>query len=318
MRMINYYYNFIEGVRGMTRNHFICNMIEVLSIQDQDKRILCSHCGQPSVGRCVSCELFMCDKCTQSHNEYIGFRDHVVLTMEELSKPENQSKIKKISKCTQHPNKKLKYYCETCNQLICRHCMEFDHDKQHKFSPLEQAAQSKRKDLKTSSEILEKTVADCNRETRVLKEDCVLLNRNFDKAQRVINERKEQLLGRLQERLQKKTNSMIDDARQVFDRKTRNIDGRINDTLTFVNRVKASADMAHSLLENGNEEEIVRSFQSVQENVNNTKREAHEDVHDDVGVLPWNSAEIDKMLLAEVEDIVEDKGINLYTFLHMQ
>jgi hypothetical protein len=116
---------------------------------------------------------------------------------------------------------------------------------------------------------------------------------------------------------------MIDDVRQVFDRKTRNIDGRINDTLTFVNRVKASADMAHSLLENGNEEEIVRSFQSVQENVNNTKREADEDVYDDVGVLPWNSAEIDKMLLAEVEDIVEDKGwldkgINLYTFLHMK
>jgi hypothetical protein len=192
--------------------------------------------------------------------------------------------------------------------------MGFDHDKQHTFLPLEQAAQCKRKDLKTSSEILEKTVGDCNRETRVLKKNCVLLNCNFDKTKCVINERKEQLLGRLQERLQKKTNSMIDDARQVFDRKSRNIDGRINDTLTFVNRVKASADMAHSLLENGNEEEIVRSFQSVQENVNNTKREAHEDVYDDVGVLPWNSAEIDKMLLAEVEDIVEDKGIIFYTF----
>jgi hypothetical protein len=182
--------------------------------------------------------------------------------------------------------------------------MGFDHDKQHTFLPLEQAAQCKRKDLKTSSEILEKTVADCNRETRVLKKNCVLLNCNFDKTQCVINERKEQLLGRLQERLQKKTNSIIDDARQVFDRKSRNIDGRINETETFVNRVKASADTARSLLENGNDEEIVRSFQSVQENVNNAKREVHEDLHGDVGVLPWNSGEIDKMLIAEIRDIV--------------
>ena len=101
--IINHYYNFIEGVTGMTRNHFICNMVEVLSIQDQNKCIPCSHCEQPTVGRCVTCELFMCEKCLQSHNGYIGFRDHVVLTMEELSKPENQSKIKGKSFCKKHP-----------------------------------------------------------------------------------------------------------------------------------------------------------------------------------------------------------------------
>ena len=38
--IINYYNNFIEGVAGM-RNPLICNMVEVLSIQDQDKCIPC-------------------------------------------------------------------------------------------------------------------------------------------------------------------------------------------------------------------------------------------------------------------------------------
>ncbi|XP_028411863.1 E3 ubiquitin-protein ligase TRIM56-like [Dendronephthya gigantea] len=137
-----------DGVAGMTRNHFICNMVDVLSIQHQDKCIPCMHCEQQSVGRCVTCEHFMCEKCLKAHNEFLGFKDHVVLTMEELAKPENQSRIKKISKCDQHPNKKLKYYCETCDQLMCRHCIDFEHDKQHKFSPLEKAAKSKREGLK--------------------------------------------------------------------------------------------------------------------------------------------------------------------------
>ena len=153
----------------MTRNHFICSMVEVMSIQHQHTCIPCSHCQQPSVGRCESCELFMCETCIQSHNGYLGFKDHVVLTMEELSKPENQSKIKKISKCPEHPKKKLKYYCETCDELICRHCMDFDHDKQHKFSPLEKAAQAKRKELKQNCEALERSVASGQQEMTVFK-----------------------------------------------------------------------------------------------------------------------------------------------------
>ena len=190
-------------------------MVEVMSIQDQRTCIPCSHCQQPSVGRRESCEEFMCKTCMQSHNEYLGFKDHVVLTMEELSKPENQSKIKKISKCPEHPKKKLKYYCETCDELLCRHCMDFDHDKQHKFSPLEKAAQAKRKELKKNCEALERSVASAQQEMTVFKTTRESINHNFGKAQRVINERKEHLLTRLQEKLRRKTNSMIEDAQRV-------------------------------------------------------------------------------------------------------
>ena len=291
----------------MTRNHFICSMVEVLSIQHQHTCIPCSHCEQPSTGRCESCELFMCEKCTQSHNGYIGFRDHLVLTIEELSKPENQSKIKKVSKCREHPKKKLKYYCETCDELICRHCMDFDHDKQHKFSPLEKVAQSKRKELKANCEALERSVAYGEQETKVLKENRESINRNFDKAQRVINERREHLLARLQKKLQKKTNSMIDDARRVSEKKTRNIDNRLQEKETFLSRMKASANMARSLLENGNDEEIVRSCQSVAENVNNATEMPVSLAENNVE-LSCSSDEIDRMLLAEIKVIIEDKG----------
>ena len=307
-----------RGVVGMTRNHFICNMVEVMSIQQQDKCIPCSHCQQASVGRCVTCEMFMCEKCFKPHNEYPGFQDHVVLTMEELSKPENQSKIKKISKCTKHPNKKLKYYCETCDELICRHCMDFDHDKQHKFSPLEQAAQSKRKDLRKNCEILERSVADSNKRTDVMKYVCHSLDNNFQVAQRLLNERKQELLRELQDRIGRKMNSMMDKVCQVFDQKTERVKMKINGTETFVNRLKASADMGRSLLENGNDEEIVRSCQSVQENLNSTNREMQEDIYVDDNVLQWTSGGIDKMLLAEIKDFIKEKGIVIICLSHCQ
>jgi hypothetical protein len=188
--------------------------------------------------------------------------------------------------------------------------MDFDHDKQHNFSPLEQAAQSMRKDLKNNCEILELTVVDSDKETRVLKEDIQSLSNNFTMTQRLINERKQQLLTKVHNTVDTKTNTMIGDARQVFDGKKKNIEEEIHEKEAFFKRVKVSAEMARSLLENGDDEEIVRSYQSVQENVDNAaktecdRRSYHVDT-----ALSWSSDEIDKILLAEVKDIVEDKGI---------
>ncbi|CAB3993031.1 Hypothetical predicted protein [Paramuricea clavata] len=60
----------------------------------------------------------MCEKCLQSHNGYIGFRDHVVLTMEELSQPENRSKIKGKSYCKKHPMVKFQTWQISLNGYI--------------------------------------------------------------------------------------------------------------------------------------------------------------------------------------------------------
>jgi hypothetical protein len=175
----------------MTRNHFICNMIEALSIQHQDKCIPCSHCEQPSVGRCVTCELFMCEKCLQSHNGYIGFRDHVVLTMEELSKPENQSKIKGKSYCKKHPSKKLKLYCETCEELICTYCIVFEHVRpDHVCSPLEEIAERKREELKRICETLESNKSHSTRQYDELAITSFYLDNNLEEVKSNIQKRK--------------------------------------------------------------------------------------------------------------------------------
>ena len=297
------------GVAGMTKNHFICNMIEVLSIQ-QDKCIPCSHCEEPSVGRCVTCEVFLCEKCFRAHNDYRGFQNHEVLTIKELSKPENRLKIKKISKCTQHPKKKLKYYCETCDQLICRHCMDFDHDRQHKFLPLEQAAQTKLKDLKKNYEILKRNLDDGNTDMNALKTTVKSFEDQFEMDQRLINNRREKLLAKIHSTIDAKTNSMIEDARQTCDRQTRNAGKEIQEKDAFLNQVKASVDYACSVIENGNDEEIVRSYKSVRENVDNAMKNRNKESYGKKETaLSLNSEEIDTMLLSELKVIVESEGL---------
>ena len=281
-----------------TKNHFICNMVEVLSIQHQNKCIPCSHCEQPSVGRCVTCELFMCEKCLKFHNDYPGFKDHVVLTMEELSKPENQSKIKGKSNCKQHLSKKLKLYCETCEELICTYCMAFEHMRpDHICSPLEEIAESKREDLKSICSTLED--GDAYSEFQFDKES-ILDNceENLENAKREIDERRTQVMGFVEKILKKKTQLLSDEMDKIYNDRMQEINDEITTIEGQFEERKKTSDMAKALLEHGSDEEVVLSHKSIQQNAAKKYQCLWDEV--DVGILPYISKQLYILFLDDI------------------
>ena len=110
-----------EEVANIRGSHFIRNMVDVLNAKREISVWKCSnHSEKPSCCRCVSCETFLCEECLKVHENWSTFKGHTVLTVEELQKPENQSKITDQIRCKEHTAKKLKFYCESCQVLICR------------------------------------------------------------------------------------------------------------------------------------------------------------------------------------------------------
>ena len=83
-----------KHVADMRRNLFICKMVNATAVLDRGTGVSCSHdCSQSfSVARCVTCEKFLFSQCLTDHNKYRANIGHSVLTMEELSKPENRKK----------------------------------------------------------------------------------------------------------------------------------------------------------------------------------------------------------------------------------
>ena len=85
-----------QDVADLPSNHFIKNMLEIMAIQEKAKASsACSHCQDPAINHCASCEMFMCKKCSDWHDIWPGNKNHNVLSVEELSKPESQFKMKK-------------------------------------------------------------------------------------------------------------------------------------------------------------------------------------------------------------------------------
>ena len=116
------------GVAGFPIAFFINNLTEVHSLLKKvsgDQHASCDNCKKSdATGYCKQCTKFYCAECLGVHNKWAAFKDHTVISLDEVARTAFQlSSIKPevTMKCSSH-GKSLKIYCETCHDLICSDC----------------------------------------------------------------------------------------------------------------------------------------------------------------------------------------------------
>ena len=269
-----------KNVADMPRNHFICNMVKVAAVLDRGIGVPCSHnCSQSySVARCVTCEKFLCRECLTDHNKYRANNGHSVLTMEELSKPENRKKIKDKMYCNEHSGKKSKVYCETCDQLICKDCMDFKHVKQgHSCVLVKDVANNYKELLASNGKAMEDALTEGNVFLQRLTVTTQQLDRDAENAKKKIAQRKAFVAKKVIEMLDQKAESLCKEVDGIHKDKRANLDRQAEETKLYVENIKTSFQLSRKLVDQGTEEEITSSQKLMLDNANNllTKREEY-------------------------------------------
>jgi len=112
--------------------------------------VKCDECNEddPVVSFCPECNSFLCLTCNYYHKRSKKYFNHAVVPLTELkfnkSKP-IQAKVK-IPLCNEH-DEQLKYYCETCDELVCLYCTVKKHNG-HNHDSVKQLNSKHRKELK--------------------------------------------------------------------------------------------------------------------------------------------------------------------------
>jgi len=93
----------------------------------------CNTCpGVKGTAFCVDCHEYLCSDCTGYHQRLKLTKTHTLLTGEEfpsVSPPKRQDdKTMSIRKCPNHPNEKIKFYCEGHKTLCCVACNVLGHE----------------------------------------------------------------------------------------------------------------------------------------------------------------------------------------------
>ena len=310
-----------KQVADMPRNHFICNMVQAMAVLDRGTGVPCSHnCIQScSIGRCVTCEKFLCRECLTIHNSYPGHNGHSVLTMEELSKPENREKIKDKMYCNEHSGMILKVYCETCDQLICKDCMDFKHVKQsHSCFLVKDVANNYKELLDSNNRVMKDVLTEGNAFIQKLTRETERIDHEAEKIKSQIAQKKEFVAKQLNEMLEKKAETLMKRVDEIHKGKRENLERQTEETKSYVENIKTSVQLSEKLVDQGTEEEIISSQKMMLDNANNllTKREEYfkapvPDVklnYSGAGKQPINTSGLENSL-GEVNELRDkDKG----------
>ena len=82
---------------------------------------------------------------------------HNCVSIEDLKSLKSPGGIEKPRFCREHPEKKVKLFCLTCQLLICKDCALVKH-KEHHYNFIDTVADNERKDLTTALDSLETTL----------------------------------------------------------------------------------------------------------------------------------------------------------------
>ena len=95
---------------------------------------VCVRKEGPAIAFCVNCCEFLCKLCETHHRSARKSQKHEVVKVDGGSKKGNESyNLERVfadppMPCATHSDEVLKFYCEKCEELICRDCMELNHN----------------------------------------------------------------------------------------------------------------------------------------------------------------------------------------------
>ena len=107
-------------------------MVKLGSNKEECDRCVRKNTG-PAIAFCTNCREFLCKSCKEEHHSWRKTLNHEIITTGEEKVNKNGSdlfnqSIEQLSQCPQPDHEVLKYYCGKCEVLICRDCIELDHN----------------------------------------------------------------------------------------------------------------------------------------------------------------------------------------------
>ncbi|XP_038062337.1 tripartite motif-containing protein 2-like [Patiria miniata] len=127
------------GVKGLKTNFHLIGLVEELELQEKivgssDTCLLCDVCegGNEATQRCLDCGHNSCLVCSRIHLRFPSSSNHNVVPLEEIREGKvtvTKKHQKQHPKCLIHEGEVTRFFCTTCEVLICRDCTVIDHCK---------------------------------------------------------------------------------------------------------------------------------------------------------------------------------------------
>ena len=205
------------SVSNLPRNLHLAFTVEMAGYNDRLKdisKVSCEGCvdSSPIVAFCTNCLEFLCKTCTDHHRRARKTMKHDLVEVGAKKTGDFTKNIKpRDFYCTEpkHEGEVLKFYCETCQQLVCRDCILIEH-KDHSHVNLSKVTKSHKEEMKTlldpageAMATLDDAMGNCGKMIQQVQSRSkavdASINQVFDRLKEALEERRKKLLAKSKE-----------------------------------------------------------------------------------------------------------------------
>ena len=186
------------GVKELPNNFFINRLVDDLILKKKvegEQEVKCDECNNdPVVSFCPNCNFFFCLACNDHHTRSKLYRGHAIVPLTELKSNKDAPKVK-IPLCKEH-DEQLKYYCETCDQLVCMYCTVKKHNGHHHDS-VKQLGTKHRNELKKITDPVEGMIKNLFEASDSIDKMMKMMKRRGEEVDKKIDRYYDELLQKL-------------------------------------------------------------------------------------------------------------------------
>ena len=276
------------GVKELPNNFFINRLVDDLILKekvDGEQEVKCDECDEddPVVSFCPECNSFLCLACNDHHKRNRRYRGHGIVPLNELKSNKGapiQAKVK-IPLCKEH-DEQLKYYCETCEQLVCMYCTVKKHNGHHHDS-VKQMATKHRNELKKITDPVEGMIKNLSEARDKIEKMKKKTRRRGEEVDKKIDRYYDELL----QKLMKQKDEVKQQACDAVSQKEKAMITQLEEVISLQAKLKSMKELTDAL-EQSSDQEALSAKKQVTDHVHQLTT-----AYKEVNIQPVESAAMD-------------------------
>ncbi|XP_072035685.1 uncharacterized protein [Amphiura filiformis] len=266
------------GVQNLRSNFFVTKMKDRKSIQRKlqikDAVIPCTSCSSDTtpgvaVQRCVECNDFLCNRCVEVHKSVRVLQKHQLVTLDELrsGKPTIHN-LPEQETCSKHKGEVLRFYCETCDEPICRDCCVVDHPRpDHKQVDLESTAKERVEYLLKVAQECAPVAKEFDNAIATDEQIKADLDVAFENAMATIKQTTDTAVTSVTDTLKKIGKAKEKELQQLKARRDKDIEAHLDSVNLMRIRLTTALEMTQKVTENGSIHDVATMYSSLANNM---------------------------------------------------
>lgn len=193
-------------------NFVVNNMVNKAAVQDNTLMdFVCDTCEameEKVTMRCSNCHLFLCEFCSTAHRRMSATKTHTLQTVDQLrGQIFKGNNYQRSSFCSIHLSERLCYFCQTCEQMICRHCSLSSHE-EHECRNIAEVTKTFKVNMVNLAEQIKGKQKHISEQVNVSKEDISTVENQGKAVRRSIEEYFQKLIEALKNRMNELVNEI--------------------------------------------------------------------------------------------------------------